>query len=372
MNTEYQICTRCVMDNASDNTITFNEKGECNYCISALKQKASIYFPNEEGEVKLQTMLEKIRKVRTGKKYDCIMGLSGGLDSSYLLYLGYLWGLKILVVHIDDGFDSEISKKNIAKLIDTTKFDYIVERPDETQFNGLLKAYIIARVPNIAVPQDNLISAYMYKYARELKINYFLSGNNFALESIIQKDNTYRVFDKTNIKDINRKCGETQINKLPILSDYRRFVDQNLLKTQTLTPLNFIEYNRMKALAELNQFCNFQYYGSKHLENIFTKFTQVYWFYNKFGVDKRRSHFSSMIISDQMSRNLALKELEKPLYDELVMHEEIRFIMDKLHIKEQEFRNALELPNKQHENYKIDKFYSIYKKNLHRPAKYPD
>jgi len=139
MNNKYQICTRCIMDNASDNTIVFDEKGVCNYCNKAFEQKKVKYFPNEEGKFKLNSLLTKLKTEGRGKKYDCLMGISGGLDSSYLIYLGYKWGLRILAVHIDDGFDTEISKLNIEKLVKATNIDYIVDKPDTIQYNALIR-----------------------------------------------------------------------------------------------------------------------------------------------------------------------------------------------------------------------------------------
>ena len=362
MNNNYQICTRCVMDNASDNTIIFDEKGVCNYCTTAFESMKVTYFPNEEGKIKLEKLLTQLKTESRGKKYDCLMGISGGLDSSYLTYLGHKWGLRILAVHIDDGFDTEISKRNIEKLVKATNIDYIVEKPDATQFNALTKAYFMASVPNMAIPQDNILSACLYRYARKYKIKNFLSGGNFALESILQRGNTYRAFDVTNIKAIHKQFGTDPIDKLPLHSDYRRFIDQKLLKIKTHRPLNLINYNREKALNELAEFCGFEYYGSKHLENTLTKFIQVYWFYNKFGVDKRRSHLSSMIVSGQMKREEALIELQKPLYNEKEMELEITQICNALKITKEEFENVMKSEPKQHTDYPIDKFYILFKK----------
>lgn len=362
MNNKYQICTRCIMDNASDNTIVFDEKGVCNYCNKAFEQKKVKYFPNEEGKFKLNSLLTKLKTEGRGKKYDCLMGISGGLDSSYLIYLGYKWGLRILAVHIDDGFDTEISKLNIEKLVKATNIDYIVDKPDTIQYNALIKAYLMAGVPNLAIPQDNILFASLYHYARKYKIKNFLSGGNFALESILQRGNTYRAFDLTNIKAIHKQFGTEPINKLPLLSDYRRFIDQKLLKIKTFRPLNLIDYNRKQALKELSDFCGFEYYGSKHLENTLTKFIQVYWFFNKFGVDKRRSHLSSMIVSDQMTREEALQELQKPIYNEKEMELEILQICNKLKISKEDLEKIMKSKPKQHTDYKIDKFYILFKK----------
>ena len=182
------------------------------------------------------------------------------------------------------------------------------------------------------------------------------------MESVLQCGNTYRAFDVTNIKAIHKQFGTEAIDKLPLHSDYRRFIDQKILKIRTHRPLNLIDYNREKALNELADFCNFEYYGSKHLENTLTKFIQVYWFYNKFGVDKRRSHLSSMIVSGQMKREEALQELQKPTYNEKEMELEISKICNALKITEEEFDNVMKSEPKQHTDYPIDRFYILFKK----------
>lgn len=359
----YQICKRCVMDNASDSTISFDENGFCNYCSKELARKGEVYFPNKEGEMILNSYLSEIKEKSKNKKYDCVMGISGGLDSSYLAYLGAVkWGLRILAVHIDDGFDTDISKENIRKLCNSAKIDLHVICPDPVQFNDLTAAYLRANVPNIAIPQDNILFAEIYNFARRYKIKYFLTGGNFALESILQHGNTYTAYDVRNIKAIHKKFGKEKINKLKFLSNYRKFLDCKLLGIKTYRLLNYINYNRDRALKELNEFCGFEYYGSKHLENTLTKFIQMYWFYNRYGVDKRRSHLSSMIVSDQITRDQALEELKKPLYDEKEMQADIKMILSRLNISEEEFNLILSEPSKQHTDYPIDWVTTIVNK----------
>jgi len=357
-----RVCTRCLMDNSSDNTIVFDDNGFCNYCIEALNAKDITYFPNQEGEKKLASLISRIKSENKGKKYDCIMGLSGGLDSSYMAYVGFKRGLRILAVHIDDGFDTEISKRNIDKLINATNMELVIEKPDAEQFYALTKAYFLAGVPNLAIPQDNILFACIFRLIRKNKIRTFLSGYNFALECILQRGNTYRCYDVINIRAIHKAFGEAPIDKLPLLSDYRRFIDQKLLKIEMLSPLNYIDYNRERALSELSDFCGFEYYGRKHLENDLTKFIQLYWFYNKFGVDKRRSHLSSMIISGQISRDQALLELQEPLYDDTEMQDLIKVICKALKISNEEFNKVMRGPTRQHTDFKIDQFYLLVKK----------
>ena len=352
---EYRRCTRCVMDNASDDSIVFNESGYCNYCTKALSQiNTTVYFPNEVGEAKLRALLEEIKAAGVGKKYDCAMGISGGLDSSYLAYLGHKWGLRILAVHIDDGFDTEISKENIRKLIFACGFDMITIKPDARQFNALTKAYMKAGVPNLAAPQDNILFAFLYEAIRKNHISYFLSGGNFALECILQRGNTYDAGDVRNIKEIHRRFGEEPINKLKFISAYRKYYDKKVLGLKTIRPLDLIDYNRDKAFKELYDFCDFEYYGRKHLENILTAFLQLYWMPKKFGVDKRTSHFSIMIVSGQITREEALKCLEEPMYDEKMMADYIAIIKNRLHISDAEFEEIMAAPTHQHEEYGVD------------------
>lgn len=351
---ENRVCTRCIMSNVSDEWILFDEKGQCNYCNTALGNIGKIYFPNSEGQKRLDLLLSKVKDSGKGKKYDCIMGISGGLDSSYLTYLGYKWGLRVLAVHIDDGFDTEISKANIKKLISATGFDYEVIKPDAVQFNDLTLAYMKAGVPNIAIPQDNVLFAFLYKKMREYNIKYFLSGGNFALECILQRGNTYHAFDVENVMDIHNKFGKEPIDKLELLSNKQMQDDQKELGIESPRPLNYIDYNRERAFRELKEFCGFEYYGRKHLENILTAFIQLYWFPKKFGVDKRTSHLSSMIASGQMTREEALKEMKEPIYDRKMMESYIAIIKKNLKITDEEFDEIMSAPVHQHEEYAVD------------------
>ena len=323
-----QRCSRCLMSNEADDFILFDEEGRCNYCTEAIDNIGKIYFPNKEGEEKLVELIHKVKREGEKSKYDCIMGLSGGLDSSYLAYLGYKWGLRVLAIHIDDGYDTEISKSNLNKLIAKTNFDYEVVTPDSEQFNALTLAYIKAGVPNIAVPQDNILFAFLYKKMREYGIKYFFSGGNHALESILQKGHTYDAFDVDNIINIQNKFGEKSIDKLEFISREQKAADIENLGIITTRALNYIEYNRSKAFSELESFCGFQYYGRKHLENILTAFIQLYWFPKKFNVDKRTSHLSSMIASGQITRDEAMQELKEPLYDKDIMKQYIQLIAE--------------------------------------------
>lgn len=357
-------CVRCIMDNIGDDTIQFDEKGYCDYCSTALAEKKRIYFPNEVGENKLNALIARLKNENKNKSYDCIMGISGGLDSSYLAYLGSVkWGLRILAVHIDDGFDTEISIRNIERISKFPNFDLKIIKPDAEQFADLTKAYMKAGVPNLAVPQDNVLFASLYDFMRKNKIRTFLSGGNFALECILARGNTHHAYDLKNLIYIHKKFGTKPINKLHLISQFRKDIDNYLLKIESLRPLNLIDYNMKRAWTELTNYCGFEYYGGKHLENDLTKFIQQYWFYKKFNVDKRKSHLSSMIISEQLTRDEAIELYKKPLYNQEDMKKTIDLVLKKLNMSNQEFEALLNNPAHQHNDYPTSIYIGL-KRNL--------
>lgn len=364
---DYKVCNRCVMDNYSDDKISFDEQGFCNYCSVELERSKQVYFPNEEGKTKLNEIIKKIKQDGVGKDYDCLMGISGGLDSAYLAYLGSKWGLRILAVHIDDGYDTDIAKSNIKNLCAKLDIKLLIEKPDKEQFNDITKSYIFAEVPNLAAPQDNILFACLYQLAKTYKVKYFLSGGNFALESILQQGNTHTAYDLTNLKNIAKVYGTKGIDKLPLMSLFDKgIVYKYLYKIETLRLLNYINYNRENVIELLKKECGFEYYGSKHTENELTKFTQLIWLPKKFNVDKRRSHFSSMIVSGQMTREQALKYLEEPIIGEEDESKCIQKICEGLDIQKTTMLQILGKKGKQHSDYKTSLFDRIVVKTLHK------
>ena len=353
-------CTRCVMSAKADPTITFDSEGRCNYCTEALSQIGTVYRP--DGQKQLDEMIAMLKKEGEGKPYDCLMGISGGLDSAYLAYLGWKAGLRMLAVHIDDGYDTDISKDNIQKLCAAAGIDLKVIAPDREQYDGLTLAYLKAGVPNLAVPQDNILFAFLYDMAQKHGVKYFLTGGNFALECILQRGNTHNPMDLVNLRDINRRFGHTKLNKLRFVSSYRKFLLSKLGRVVPLRPLNLIDYNRDRAFQELYDFCGFRYYGAKHLENKLTALIQLRWLPEKFGVDKRTSHLSSMIVSGQMTREEALAELEKPLCDPALMAEYVAEIKTRLGLDDEAFDAIMTAPAHQHTDYKCDMLGATVKK----------
>lgn len=364
-------CTRCIMDTEGDPYITFNHKGECNYCTYALGRMNGVYFPNEEGMKKLDSMLNTLKEQGRGKDYDCIMGLSGGLDSAYLAYLGAKkWNLRILGVHIDDGFDSPVAIKNVTNLCENCHIPLVNIKLNEEEFADVTRSFFYAGVPGLCIPQDNALVAKLFAIADKYKIQNFLSGTNFALESVLQRGDMHNYADKVHIKAIHKKFGQQPIKNLLFLSLFDRYIKYKYFKKQYyLRPLDLIDYNKERAIEELKT-VDFNYYEGKHYENILTKFLQVYYMPKKFNIDIRKSHLSSLIVSGQLTREEALQEYNQPLYKEEVMENEINMILSKLKISRADFNRIMNEPPKKHTDYKasfLNKFSELaikYRKYL--------
>lgn len=299
----------------------------------------------------------QIKKEGEHKEFDCLMGISGGLDSAYLAYLGAKeWGLKILAVHVDDGFDTDIAKQNITKLCNKFNIYLVIEKPNKTQYTDVIRSFILAGVPGIAIPQDNVLQACLKRYAKQYDINYFLSGANFSLESILQRGNGHVAADGVHIKAIHKLYGETHLDDLPLITLFDRYIGQKYIShIKTIRPLDLIDYRKDRAIKELEENADFNYYGGKHYESIFTKFVQVYYLPHKFGVDKRKSHFSSLIVSGQMTREEAFEELKKPLYNEEEMEKDITFILNEIGMSRESFDKVMSEPGKPHRDYEVSR-----------------
>ncbi|MEG2164631.1 MAG: N-acetyl sugar amidotransferase, partial [Bacteroidales bacterium] len=347
------------MDNSSDSTIVFNDNRFCNYCSQALINKDIVYFPNENGREKMDALISQLKKEGQGKQYDCMMGISGGLDSSYLAYLGYKMGLRILAIHIDDGFDTALATDNINKLCSACNIELITIKPDAEQYNDITRAFFLAEVPNVAIPQDNILFAYLYKYAKKYKVKTFLSGGNFALESVLKSTEKVNAFDMVHIRDINKKYGQKPMDKLVFMTNYQKITDRYLHKIKSVRPLNYINYNKQQAISELSKFCDFNYYEYKHCENRLTKVIQLHWLIKKFNDDKRTSHLSSLIVSGQMTREEALVQLNCLPYDEKTLEDDIKFVLSKLGLSRKEYDKLIDSKGKKHADYKLSIAYKI-------------
>ena len=327
--TKQQICTTCVMD-ISDPEITFNDEGVCNHCLNFEDTKKN-WFPNQEGQKKLEAYLSQIKKSGQNQEYDCIIGLSGGIDSAYLALKAKDWGLKPLVIHVDAGWNSELAVSNIEKIVKHCSYDLHTEVIDWNAMKNLHLAYLKSGVSNQDVPQDHIFFSTLYHYATKNKIKYILSGGNIATESIFPGSWHGSAMDAINLKAIYKRFGSTKVLKnFKTISFFKYYIYFPFVyRMRVLRPLNFMPYNKRVSLLELEKI-GYKKYDGKHGESIFTKFFQTYYLPKKFGYDKRRPHLSSLIVSGQLTREEALIELDKPLYSSETIKNEKAYIAKKL------------------------------------------
>jgi N-acetyl sugar amidotransferase len=335
-----QTCSRCVMD-TSDPDISFNQYGVCNHCTNFDLISSQHWFPNDEGKRRLAQIVTTIQEAGKNQDYDCILGLSGGVDSSYLALKIKELGLRPLVVHVDAGWNSELAVANIERIVKHCAYDLHTHVVDWDEMRDLQLAYLRAGVANQDVPQDHIFFASLYHFATKNGIRYVLSGGNLATEGIFPEAWHGSAMDAINLRAIHRRYGERPLRQYKTISFFDYYVWYPWIKKmRTVRPLNFMPYVKDEALLELERTVGYKPYPRKHGESLFTKLFQNYYLPTKFGYDKRRPHFSSLIVSGQMTREEALAKLEEPLYDPQELEIDIAYFCKKLRITRPEF-NAL-------------------------------
>ncbi len=334
-----KICKRCVMDD-KNTEISFDENGFCNYCTDALKLKDKIWHNSENGKFELEEIINKMKKENMHKKYDCILGLSGGIDSCYTAYLLSKYKVRMLAVHIDAGWNTEVSNRNVKLLCDKLGIELHVIKIDEKEIFDLQRAYFLAEVLNQDVPQDHIFFACLYRYALKHGIKYFVGGGNFASESILPRCWGFDAMDGKNLKDIHKKYGSIKLKSIKPLSFWEIFIKIPYIdKLNKIRPLNYINYNKEKAIDELHDKIGFEYYGGKHCESIFTRLYQNYILPEKFGINKTKAHYSSLIVAGQLDRSIALEMLKENEYsnNKELMEADINDFINKINISREEF-----------------------------------
>ena len=341
---KYQCCTRCVMD-TTDPEIVFDEQGVCSHCHRFDERARREWFPNEEGRQRWEAMVQRIKASGKGREYDCILGLSGGVDSSYLAIKIQEWGLRPLVVHVDAGWNSELAVANIEAVVKHFGYDLHTHVVDWEEMRDLQLAYLRAAVANQDVPQDHIFFASLYHFATKNDIQYILSGGNLATEGIFPLSWHGSAMDAINLKAIHRRYGKLPLKNYKTISfmDYY-FWYPLVKKMRTVRPLNYMVYDKAVALAELQETIGYKPYPRKHGESIFTKLFQNYYLPKKFGMDKRRPHLSSLIVSGQMTREKAIEELDEPLYGPAELEVDITYFCKKLRISREEFHALMQAP----------------------------
>ena len=357
----YQICTNCVMD-TSDSAITFDENGVCDHCRTFYENILPNWHTDEKGWESLQKIVDKIKKEGVGKDFDCIMGMSGGADSSYLLYIAKeKLGLRPLVFCVDTGWNTQLAVNNVEKMVDKLGLDLYTEVIDWEEMRDLQLAFFKAGVPHIDSPQDHAIFATMYKFAEKHRVKYILTGANFSTECIRNPiEWMYYQSDSIQLKDIHRKFGQRPLVNFPLTSILWHKVYLRYIKgVRIVTPLNYIPYIKEDAVNFLMENFGWQTYPQKHFESIFTKFYEGYWLPKKFGYDTRRVQFSSLILTGQMTREDALEKLTQPPWDEKTIAQDIEYIADKLEISVDELQGYMDAPNRSYKDYRSQE--SIYR-----------
>jgi N-acetyl sugar amidotransferase len=360
---KYQICTKCVMDTSHLPEIKFNDEGICSYCQN-FKNFQNSYLKKLNKEKEFSKAIELMKKEGVGKDYDCLLGLSGGVDSSYLALKLHENGIRPLLIQLDNGWNTELATKNIQLIAEKFNFDLITYVINWEEFRDIQLSFMKASVRNLEAPSDHAIFATIYNTAIKHKIKYVISGVNYQTEFTSTKAYGHSYSDLIQINDIHNKFGTTKRDSFPTLPYWKRIAyDLFFSKIQYVTLLNFMDYNKENAINELIEKIDWKPYSGKHFESTITIFHQSYYLPVKFGLDKRRLHLSDIIRTGLISRENALIELEKPILDEFKLKEIIKYVAKKFELTEDQLINIInqpEVPYTHYANYDKQVKYIAY------------
>lgn len=363
----YQICTYCVMD-TSDMDIVFDEAGRCNHCKEFEQLMAQPRYDKETASQKLKALIEQIKNKGSGKKYDCLVGISGGVDSCYTAYLCHTWGLKPLLAHMDNGWNSDTAVKNVRKMVEKLGCDYVSYVLDWREFRDIQLAFLKSSIVDLEMPTDIAIAASLYETASKHGIKHIVSGGNFSGEGILPLTWGYHVLkDEKLYRHIVRKFSPKRISKTPVVGLLGEIRYKFFLGIKTVYPLNLTHYDKGEAKKFLMEEFGWQDYGGKHHESKITGFWQSYVMPTKYKMDYRRATLSSQIVSGQVNRDYALEELKSLPYKPENIESDTQYIAKKFGISREEFNACLEAPPKTFKDFpndknKIEWFYNLYRK----------
>jgi N-acetyl sugar amidotransferase len=350
---QYQVCANCAMD-TSDSLIQFDEKGVCDHCNNFYNNILPNWHPDERGSQELAKIVDEIKSKGKGKPFDCIIGISGGVDSSYLLYYAKeVLGLRPLAFAVDTGWTTNVAVENIEKIVKGLGLELYTEVVNWNEMKDLQLAFFKSQLPNQDQPQDHVIFASLYNYAAKNGIKYVLTGGNYSTECVREPYEWVYLNDLRQIKDVHRKFGSKPLKTFPLCGMFKYRLYYRYLKgMKVVKPLDLIPYKKEDAIATLGEKFGWQRYANKHFESIFTRFYEGYWLVKKFGYDKRRAHFSSLILTKQMTRDEALEKLEQPPYDEELAMQDLEYVSKKLGLSPEEFIKMMNEENKTFKDYK--------------------
>jgi N-acetyl sugar amidotransferase len=350
------MCVRTVMD-TTDPDIWFDENGVSSHALRYDREIAHLVNAARAGEreEELAAIVAEIKAAGEGKPYDCIIGISGGVDSTYLAYTAVKMGLRPLAVHFDSGWNSELAVNNIENLVKKLGIDLYTDVVDWREMKDLQLSFFKAGVPNCDIPTDHAFGAVAFRQAAKYGIKYVLSGSNLVSESILPVAWGYDSADSRHLKAIQRRFGTVKLKNYPVFGYYKRFLWYEIIKgVTTIAPLNYIPYSYKEAKETITRELGWRDYGGKHYESVFTRYFQGYYLPHKFGYDKRKAHWSSLILSGNMTRKEAHKGLETPTYDEALRKQDHEFIAKKLGVSTEELERIFDQPPVPHEAYPME------------------
>jgi len=359
------------MDNIADEHIRFDKDGICNYYYEYKEAEKKQVFTGPEGELRLKKIVDEIKLRGRGNDYDCLIGLSGGVDSSYVAWVVKQHGLRPLAVHLDNGWNSELAVKNIEQIIQKLDIDLYTLVVNWDEFKDIQMSFLKASVVDIEMVSDHAIFATMYKLAKNKNIGYIISGTNVVTEQIMPPGWLYKKMDFANLKDIHRRFGSIPLKTYPSFGFKKHIYYSAILKLTPISILNYLPYNKDEVKKVLTEKLGWRDYGGKHYESVFTKFYQSYILPEKFHIDKRKAHLSNLICSNQMSRETALKLLDEPLLSGAELVESKEYVLKKLGLSADEFDRIMKQPPNRHESFKSDQhLHKLYMDFLIRTANF--
>jgi len=351
----YQVCTHCIMD-TSDPEIVFDKKGRCNHCREYLEKQQKLPATIVEKKMELDHIITKIKNEAKGKEYDCISGVSGGVDSTYLTYMLKQLGLKVLVVHLDNGWNSELAVKNIENIVTRLGFDLYTRVLNWEEFRRLQIAYLKSSVLDLEALSDHAIFATLMEQASKNNIKYIINGSNLATEGILPLSWRYdrKLTDAINIKSIFKQFDGGKLKDFPLLSIQRFAYYSKIKKIRIVNLLDYLDFNKEKAKKTITEQLGWRDYGGKHYESIITRFYQGYILPKKFGIDKRRAHLSTLVAAGQLTRDVAMEKMKESSIEPEILKQDLEYVPKKLGVSKEEFETMLALPPKSHDDYPTD------------------